>query len=319
HAPTNVKDATLRQTNSVGCTAAVFASAIVMAFFALTVLPALAAATSGSAAGKNPRVASLQIEIWPEYDRPAALVILKGELAPDVALPAAVSLRIAASSGGPGAVAYSTAEKSNLLNLQYERADAGEFIALRFIVPERFFHVEFYDRIGTDTSDRQYTYVWPGDMTVDRMTVILQEPAAATNLTVQPNLDATASDPDGLHYRSAELGAVKVGKQVPIEIRYTKTDPRTSVEIVKPKPTASTPLEAARPSDAPAGWVVGLGAAVALALIAVGAVLWWSRRETSSGTRSSGGSLCPKCGSPFRRDDRFCSKCGTPRKQLSPK
>jgi zinc ribbon protein len=314
-----MKNTALRQTNAAKRAATVLVSGIAMVFLTLMAVPALAAATSGNAAGTNPRLASLQIEIWPEYDRPAALVILRGELAPDVTLPAAVSLRIAASSGGPGAVAYSTAEKSDLLNLKYERADAGKFITLRFIVPERFFHVEFYDPISTATPDRQYTYVWPGDLTVDRMTVILQEPAASTNLTMQPSSDATASGADGLHYRSADVGAVKGGKEMPVQIRYTKTDPRTSVEIVKPKAADSTPLEAARSSDAPASWVVGLGSAVALALVAVGAVLWWSRREKSSGSQSGTDDVCPKCGSALRPKDRFCSHCGAPLKNILPK
>jgi hypothetical protein len=31
----------------------------------------------------NPRLASMHMEIWPEYDRPAVLVILKGDLQGD--------------------------------------------------------------------------------------------------------------------------------------------------------------------------------------------------------------------------------------------
>src|SRR3972149_4401182 len=105
-------------------------SRILLLILAILFSPAFAAAASArDLAEGNPRLASLQIEIWPEFDRPAAaLVILKGEIAANVPLPAAVSLRIAAASGGPTAVAYAARLNSNLLNLKYDRRDATDFI-----------------------------------------------------------------------------------------------------------------------------------------------------------------------------------------------
>ena len=114
--------------------AAVFAARLLMVALASLVLPAFALAQTGGAPKGNPRLASLNIEIWPEYDRPAALVILRGALAESVKLPAAVTLRLPAASGGPGAVAYSKAADGNLLNLKYESAKSGDFITLKFEV-----------------------------------------------------------------------------------------------------------------------------------------------------------------------------------------
>ena len=141
--------------------ATVFAARLRTLALALLVLPAFALAQTAGAPKGNPRLASLSIEIWPEYDRPAALVILRGALAESVKLPAAITLRLPAASGGPGAVAYSTTADGNLLNLKHERATAGEFITLKFEVPQRFFHVEFYEPIATGASARAYRYVWP--------------------------------------------------------------------------------------------------------------------------------------------------------------
>ena len=136
---------------------------------ALLVLPTLALAQAGGAPKGNPRLASLNIEIWPEYDRPAALVILRAALADGVKLPATVTLRLPAASGGPGAVAYSTTADGNLLNLKHESAKTGEYITVKFVTPERFFHVEFYEPIATTDPARSFRYVWPGDMAVDRV------------------------------------------------------------------------------------------------------------------------------------------------------
>jgi hypothetical protein len=151
-------------------------------------------------------------------------------MAEDVDLPAAVSLRIPASSGGPAALAYAASADGQLLNLGYQRSDAQDFITLTFSTPERFFQVEFYDPIAVGTTDRSYTYTWPGDLAADKLSVELQEPASATGLSVQPELGAGQIRPDGLTYRQADLGAFDAGQTLAIDVSYQKTESRTSAE-----------------------------------------------------------------------------------------
>jgi LPXTG cell wall anchor motif len=270
---------------------------------AAVLIPAVAAAP----------LESLQIEIWPEYDRPAALVILKGELAGDVGLPAAVSLRIPASSGGPTAVAYATATKGQLFNLPHDRSDAADFITLRFTVPLRLFHVEFYDRFATGASGRSYRYIWPGDVPVRSLNVVVQEPAGASDISVQPELNDRSTGSDGMQYRSAQLGAVKQGAPLSIEIRYTKTDARTSADLLAlnapaPDPQA-TPATGQRNSSR---LFLALGAA-ALLVAGSGLVYYyfrWRRRARPRVGSTGGRGFCAKCGNAAAAGDRFCSKCG---------
>ena len=73
------------------------------------------------------------------------------------------------------------------------------------------------------------------------MRVIVQEPAAVSNFSVLPKLDASASGQDGLRYHSADLGAQSMGKRLPISVRYTKTDARTSTQILPPKTPGPEP------------------------------------------------------------------------------
>ena len=293
------------------------ASAFLTLILAVMLSPAFGAAPAARDVAKgNPRLASLQIEIWPEFDRPAAaLVILKGELAANVPLPAAVSLRIAAASGGPSAVASSAGLDGNLANMKYDRKDAGEFITLKFEAPERVFHIEFYEPLVTSTGGRSYSYAWTGDLPTDRLRVVVQEPAMARDFSVQPPLDASAVGQDGLSYKSAELGAFQAGKRLDVKVNYTKTDPRTSVEIVKPSSPASSqlptaPLPSAGPSKTElAIWLVGGVGVLGLAVWA--AMMWWYGRQDKqpkSPPRHAG--YCRKCGAPWASGDRFCSKCG---------
>lgn len=290
---------------------AFFGSSILLLILAIMFAPAFAAAPTARAAPKGgPHLANLQIEIWPEFDRPAAaLVFVKGEIASDVRLPVALTLRIAARSGGPTAVAYSAESGGELFNLEYEREDADDFITLKFNVPGRFFHIEYYDPLAARTPGRSYTYLWAGDLGTDRLRLVLQEPAAVSELSVQPTLADTAVDPDGLRYRSAELGAFKVGKQLDVQVNYTKSDPRTTIAILRPEAADTSPQTIATPSKKELGlWLVTI--VVVLVAGGIGASAWWYRRKPEPEAPSSGATFCTKCGSPLAPGDRFCSQCG---------
>jgi len=289
---------------------------------ALLLLPPLALAQAGGAPKGNPRLASLNIEIWPEYDRPSALVILRGAIAEGVKLPAAVTLRLPAASGGPGAVAYSNTAEGNLLNLKHERANAGEFVTVKFETPERFFHVEFYEPIATTVPARSFRYVWPGDLAVDHVTVVVQEPASATEISVEPKLDGTSTGQDGLHYRVADLGALEAGKSLPITLRYTKVGGRPTAENLKPK-ASELPAAATAPPSVPAAapvpvaaaasgglpdWALPLALLALLGLLGAGFILWWWRRESPPARPAA--RVCAKCGAVQASGNRFCGNCG---------
>jgi len=274
---------------------------------ALLLLPALAAA-----AGNAPRLERLEVDIWPEYDRPAALVILKGELAGSVESPTPLTLRIPATSGGPSALAYSAQEAGQLLNLRHEQSAAGDFITLRFAVPARFFHVEFYEPLDTRGAERSYRYRWPGDLPVEKLRVTVQEPAAASGMTVQPDLGQWTVGRDSLRYRSAELGPVPLGKILSFEIGYAKTDPRSTTQILK---AGSSPEAAGdRTSQEERASFRLFIASTAFALLLAGSTLvyfvWWKRRPRVTSTAETDQGYCPKCGHRPSAGDRYCAHCG---------
>ena len=283
-------------------------------------LPVLALAQGGSGPQGNPRLASLNIEIWPEYDRPAVLVILRAALPEGVKLPAAVTLRLPAASGGAAAVAYSATADGNLLNLKHERASAGEFVTLKFETPQRFFHVEFYEPIATADPARSFRYVWPGDLAAERVTVVVQEPASASAISVEPNLNGTSTGEHGLRYRAAELGALERGKPLPISVRYSKADARPTVDILKLRAgdsnlpaAASPPAPVSSPHPTAASgmpdWALPMAGLALLGFLGGVFVLWWSRRASPSTAPAP--RTCAKCGAAQAPGNRFCGNCGT--------
>ena len=275
-----------------------FVHALVALLAALTALPA-----QGAAPLARPRFASLQIELWPEYDRPQTLVILKGELAADAALPATLALRIPAAAGAPSAVAYADAS-GNLLNLPYDRAPAGQFVLVRLTTPQRSFHLEFYDPLVSSDASREYRYDWLGDFAVERLGVLVKEPAGATDLSVSPALASVGASPDGLKYRAAEFGPLKVGETMPVALAYKKADPRPSIELLRSAPAGAVP-----PGRDPKGlWLIALG--VAGLAVASGALFVSARRRKQVAPAGA----CPKCGKEAVAGSRFCSSCGAPLK-----
>jgi hypothetical protein len=304
------------------------AAAITVLALALMCLPAFAADLEllTPLPGKS-RLANMEIEIWPEYDRPAVLVFLKGEVASGVGQ--SISLRLPATSGGPSAVAQTSTAGGDLLNLPYDRIDAKDFITLRIQPPGRFFHVEFYDKLDTANAKREYRYSWPGDLTVDHLSVHVQQPSSSGNFTITPKFTDSAPGSDTLIYWTKDMGAAPAGKALPITIRYTKSEARTSKELlgatsstVAGAPATSAAISDSRPvSDSDSAMpgsvdpLVYLIPAVILALLAaVAAVFLWRRRRALHGA-AGGAGFCTKCGNPLRGEDRFCSKCGTAVKQ----
>jgi hypothetical protein len=282
----------------------------------LFLLALLAPALAWSQAA--PRLASLAIEIWPEYDRPAALVILRGVLAEGVKLPAAISMRLPAASGGAAAVAYSASADGNLLNLKSEQAKTGDYVAVKFDLPERFFHIEFYAPMATGEPGRSFRYEWPGDLAVDRATVIVQEPAAAEGIVVEPNLAERSTGSEGLTYRVGDLGALPAGKAMPIAIKYTKSDARPSVDIkgirTAQAASSSAPSAPAAPSANATSlpeWVAPVGAFAALSIVGVLLVLFAWRRRAAAPAAATAAGFCTKCGVPLATGANFCGKCGT--------
>jgi hypothetical protein len=288
-------------------TAMTIRAAMRFAFLLLAFLPALALAQPAM------RLASLTIEIWPEYDRPAALVILRGVVADDVKLPAPVTLRLPAASEGPAAVAYATSADGNLLNLPHEQAKSGDYVTIKFQLPERFFHVEFYEPMATANAARTFRYAWPGDFAVGRATVTVQEPASAQGMTVEPELKEVSTGGGGLNYRSGDLGALAAGKAVPITLTYTTRDARPSVDIkglraAQAAPPTPQPAPAAAPASATSlpAWLLPMAAFAVLGLVAALLILLVWRRQSAPGPSA----YCTKCGAPLPPGSNFCGKCG---------
>ena len=72
---------------------------------ALITAAILFAAAESSRAQSIPRLDRLEVAIWPEYDQPAALIIIRGFVSADTPLPAVIPLAMPFDVPEPNAVA----------------------------------------------------------------------------------------------------------------------------------------------------------------------------------------------------------------------
>jgi hypothetical protein len=260
----------------------------------------------------------LQIDLWPEHDRPEMLVIYRGTLATDVPLPATLTFRIPASVGEPSAVAYSDGAE-NLLTADYSTTINGDWLEVVLDTPEPNFQLEYYDNLERSGDQRTYTFVWPGDHPVEQLSYILLPPPDATDIQTEPELSPFEQGA-GASFYGATVDDVSVGQELELTVSYQ------GGTIVTPE----APSSATNAGDTNLILIAGI-AILGVALV-IGGVVWYTRqgklqrsatrprgprrrRAPKTGTARSGPgatNYCTKCGRALGTSDRFCGYCGTP-------
>lgn len=282
-------------------------------------------------------VSALKIELWPEFDRPAVLVILTGTLDASVSLPATVPVSLPASSGGPYAVAVEDAQ-GQLVDAPYTTTPSGEELIVNLQADARTFHVEYYDAtLDTSSETRAYTFRWTPSFAVTAATLQVQEPVEASNLSAEPALTPAGAGTFGLNYYSTSLGQLTAGQTVTLDLRYTKSSATLSSEVVSAQTPTDLEVPLAADSAQSAGgfaWpdIPPIVIGPILGLIAAGVVLLvLAIRQGRSGQRlrararhgrrarhaakeadgAEATQFCPQCGRRVEPGDRFCRNCGT--------
>jgi hypothetical protein len=275
---------------------------------------------------------ALTIELWPEYDKPSMLVILRGTLDPKVTLPTTITVHIPAASGGPSAVAEQD-PNGQLFNASFTTTPLGETIAVHLQMRFASFQVEYYDPgLNIAGEAREYTFQWIADFPVAAATVRVQEPVDTHDLNAEPPITLAGSSGLGLNYYTASLGALSAGQTISLHLRYSKSTSTLSAERVSQSAAAPTPVQAAPVLEAPLERsqlsptfliVAGLSL-LSLALISWGMVLLVRNRRAAphSGNPTSvprrspkpegSARFCTQCGQPTLAGDRFCRNCGAP-------
>jgi hypothetical protein len=284
----------------------------------------------------NPEIERMQIDLWPEYDKPDVLVIYRITLTATPSMPVQMNLKIPKASGAPSSLAMKDVD-GLLYNLKYDQTVEGDWIRISFTAPAAEIQLEYYDPGMTRNGpERKYTFRWPGDTRVRSMVLRLQQPVNASDLQLVNSplkMSEGAQADDGLTYYNVPIdGTVEAGAGFSAALSYTKSDSvlsssQTPVQPVRTAAGGTTALSNGLLSDTSTLWMV---AAAGIILILAG-VFWFlqqrstvaahppvRRRHTYTPARTSnvasavspGPVYCHQCGKRANSGDAFCRSCG---------
>ncbi|MGE5124283.1 MAG: zinc ribbon domain-containing protein [Acidobacteriaceae bacterium] len=282
------------------------------------------------AAGQDPvTLSSLQVQIWPEYDQPSALVIYNLFLPVDTAFPVSLSVRIPVTAGDPNAVAARQPDGS-LYSIDRTREVSGDWATIDFTTTASEVQLEYYDPgLQKDGPSRHYKYTWPGDYAVTQFSISVQQPSGATDMRLSPSLGAGTTGQDGLTYYTQDIGSIPAGQTFDITVDYQKSSDALSVVDQPVEPSASIPQSSTPDLNFSTllPWILGI---LGAGLIIGGIVWYWQtgrQRPVAEGRRrrSRAGSseaetlqgssedaiYCSQCGKRASPGDLFCRYCGT--------
>jgi hypothetical protein len=272
-------------------------------------------------------VDSLQVQIWPEYDKPSVLVIYQMTLSANTVFPATISLQIPTTAGEPNAVAVRQVD-GTLYSVDYTRLVSGEWATISFTTTTPEVQLEYYDpSLEIDGVARHYQYVWQGDDAVSQFIMQVQQPAGATDMRLSPSLGPGTTGADNLVYYTQDIGAIPASNHSPT-IDYNKS---TDTERRKPACRTQCPHPQSTVPDLSVSswlpWILGiLGAG-----LIIGGIIWfWQsgkqrpakqlrRRRSKAGANESDQTAsttgdeiyCSQCGKRASAGDLFCRSCGT--------
>ncbi len=200
--------------------------------------------------------------------------------------------------------------------------------------PGSTFHVEYYVPYVATENEVTYGFAWTAGLEIASVAAVVQQPVAATDITIVPAPSGSVTRADGLRYHQIEPRPLAAGEPFTVDVTYTVDTPLLSAPSVSPAATtapAATATTAAGDGilgDLSPWWLLLIPAALALL-----AGAWALGRRTGSGRarkprptraarpgapRPSGegaARFCHHCGQPAQAGDVFCRKCGTRLKQ----
>ena len=270
----------------------------------------------------------VEVDLWPEFDRPTMLVIYHITLPAQASLPVSMSLRVPAEVGVPNAVAVKQPD-GGLITIPYTQEADGDWSRLVFQATAKEVQVEYYDPgLQKNADQRHFEYTWPGDYAVDTFDIEVQQPSGATEMQFKPGMVTAHQGDDNLRYYRMNVGSLTFGQQFKISVDYKKSTDELSASNVPVEPSGplNDPNTGIASMTSLLPWFLGV---VGLLLIVGGGVWYWQsgrqkarpqrelhRRnkpaESAVADNAEGSHIyCHQCGKRASIGDRFCRACGT--------
>jgi hypothetical protein len=187
-------------------------------------------------------------------------------------------------------------------------------------------------------NQRRFSYTWLAEAPVQRISMVVQQPAAATEMLIDPEpVNVSEGQNDGLTYYTLGAETAPAGQPVTVQVTYTMAEERLTAASAAVNPAAAPPPPAEIESEGSGlsllsegglNWPLILGAIGVLLIVIAGT--WQlasrsnpsrnrkpkprrARSRPSSPTKRSQqrkANFCHQCGEPVTLGDKFCRNCG---------
>jgi hypothetical protein len=265
------------------------------------------------------RLSSVSVDIWPEYDQPAVLVVYHVAMAPEVILPATLTLNVPAEAQVSAVKVVDP--RGGLLNVPYKRAVDGEWATLTISAVSPQVQVEYYTALTKSGTARRIVFKWVSDYSLEKLEVNFLRPLGATDVIISPMPAKIAPGQNGLMNYTDSVAYLAANQPYTVTIDYQRR--RDDVSIANFSVQAVATPGADTPGRVSAGgillWVLaGVGALLIVAGV-VGFTVWQRggrksdarAQMPSHGEESEAGAVhCQQCGRRAQSGDVFCRACG---------
>ncbi len=264
---------------------------------------------------------SVQVQLWPEYDRPSMLVILTFQLSQSTLLPAEFTIRIPARAGEPNAVA--TLQDDQLVTGEYSRTVNGDWSEITVQATSTVVQLEYYDpELSQTDQPREFQFSWESDYPVNDLIVSVKQPLNASEMAIRPSLGSAQLAADGLATYTASMGSLPAGETFALDLSYQKADNALAFQPPSPQTSGgeTSPSTTGTPGGFPVwGWALVGGGALLLVVGAIylirsnqmGETQSRYRQKKQSRPRPGAGVFCHQCGAQAGPGDKYCRECGT--------
>jgi hypothetical protein len=292
----------------------------------LVFLVALLIIPSPTGAAGAPKLDSLNVELWSEFDQPSMLVISQFVVSQDTPLPASVTLRFP-KDGNLVAVAIENTDGKLYTKDFAPPAEQGNWQTVTINVESYQPHrIEYYQPLTRDGNKREFKYQWFGDYYVKQLNLTILVPADSTEVITSPVLENISTSKDGtLTLGTVTKNEMKVMNSFQFDLKYSRTstaltDPDAAGKIQPSEPVGKNTQGRVSITNLP--WIIG---GFGLALIIIALFSYWRstqsseekpqrrrrhRNETEEASDQEQ-AYCHECGTRAHAGDRFCRTCGS--------
>jgi hypothetical protein len=266
------------------------------------------------------KIGSLQVDIWPEYDQPAVLLIYDITLIPSTTLPTNLAIRIPASAQ-INAVAVSDPTKG-LVNSPYDTSVSGEWATIKLTATSANVRVEYYTPLKTKGTARHIQFVWPGDYSVDQAEINFLKPFGSENVSISLPPTNIAPGQDGLTNYQIQTTNLAAGQPLSLTIDYERQTDDLAISSLPVQasstPGPDTPGRVSMTGILP--WILAGIGALLIASGIIGFVVWQrgnqriikgKKHKRAPSENEDEFTYCPHCGKRAQEGDIFCRTCGT--------